>query len=38
MDFRNVKVWQKEHKMVLAIYTATLPFPREEVYLDIYNL
>ena len=34
-DFRSVKVWQKAHKMVLAIYKATVSFPREEVYLDI---
>ena len=31
-DFRSVKVWQKAHKMVLAIYKATVSFPREEVY------
>jgi four helix bundle protein len=31
-DYRNLKTWQKGHHQVLAIYRATVKFPREEVY------
>ena len=31
-DFRELKVWEKGHKLVLAIYAATRPFPTEERY------
>jgi four helix bundle protein len=29
-DFRDLKVWQKAHAMVLSIYAATKNFPPEE--------
>ena len=31
-DFRSLKVWQKGHELALAVYKATLSFPREEMY------
>lgn len=31
-DFRELKVWQKAHELTLAIYRATVDFPREELY------
>ncbi len=31
-DFRCLRVWQKGHQTVLAVYGATLLFPREETY------
>jgi four helix bundle protein len=31
-DFRELKVWEKSHKLTLAIYKATAHFPREEIY------
>ena len=31
-DFRNLRVWQKAHELVLAIYKATRAFPKAEVY------
>lgn len=31
-DFRNLKVWQKAHQLVLALYPITTSFPREETY------
>jgi len=31
-NFRDLKVWQKAHQLVLAIYPASKDFPREEVY------
>jgi four helix bundle protein len=31
-DFRELKVWQKAHRLTLAIYKATRDFPREELY------
>ena len=31
-DFRSLKVWQKSHRLTLAIYTATKPFPKDELY------
>ncbi len=31
-DFRELKVWQKSHVLTLAVYGATLAFPREEIY------
>ncbi len=30
--FRDLKVWQKSHQMTLAIYEATKPFPKEELF------
>ena len=31
-DFRDLKVWQKAHRLTLAAYAATSTFPREELY------
>ncbi len=31
-DFKELKVWQRSHKLALAIYKATLTFPKEEMY------
>jgi len=31
-DFQQLKVWQKAHKLTLAIYKITASFPREELY------
>ena len=31
-DFHHLHVWGRSHKLTLAIYAATLKFPREELY------
>lgn len=31
-DFRNLKVWQKAHRVALDVYTATESFPSREQY------
>ena len=31
-DFRKQKVWQKSHRLTLALYKATSGFPKEELY------
>jgi four helix bundle protein len=31
-DFRQLKVWEKSHKLALAIYKATKEFSKEELY------
>lgn len=31
-DFRQLKVWQKAHELVLALYQVTARFPRAENY------
>ncbi|MCP4246416.1 MAG: four helix bundle protein [bacterium] len=31
-DFRELKVWEKSHRLVLAVYRVTAGFPREELY------
>ncbi|MBZ0105788.1 MAG: four helix bundle protein [Sulfuricella denitrificans] len=31
-DFRDLKVWVKGHDLPLAVYRATMDFPREEIY------
>ena len=31
-DFRKLKVWEKGHALTLAIYKATVKFPKEELY------
>lgn len=31
-DFRQLKVWEKAHQLALAIYKATVNFPKEELY------
>ncbi len=31
-DYRNLKVWQKSHELVLSIYKLTSKFPKDELY------
>ena len=31
-DFRDLKVWDKAHRLTLDVYKATSQFPREELY------
>ena len=31
-DFRNLKVWEKSHRLTMAIYSITGIFPRQEMY------
>ena len=31
-DFRNLKVWEKAHQLVLALYPVTASFTRQEAY------
>lgn len=31
-DYRKLKVWEKAHALVLAVYSVTRAFPREETY------
>jgi four helix bundle protein len=31
-DFRELKVWEKSHRLALKVYSATAKFPREELY------
>jgi four helix bundle protein len=31
-DFRELKVWGRGHGLTLAVYKATVGFPREELY------
>jgi four helix bundle protein len=31
-DFRNLKVWERAHRLTLDVYRATSGFPREELY------
>jgi four helix bundle protein len=31
-DFRQLKVWEKSHQLVLALYRITASFPSEEAY------
>jgi len=31
-DFKELKVWQKGHRLALAVYKATTSFPKEEIY------
>ena len=31
-DFRDLKVWDKAHRLTLAVYKASKSFPREELY------
>ena len=31
-DFRKLKVWEKGHALTLAVYRATVKFPKEELY------
>lgn len=31
-DFHELKVWQKAHRLTVAVYRVTVTFPREELY------
>ena len=31
-DFRQLKVWEKAHKLTLAVYRATALFPQQELF------
>ena len=31
-DFRELKVWEKSHRLALAVYKATANFPKDELY------
>ena len=31
-DFRKLNVWQKAHQLVLAVYSSTRSFPKDELY------
>ena len=31
-DFKQLKVWQKSHRLALAVYRATRAFPKEEMF------
>jgi four helix bundle protein len=31
-DFRELKVWEKGHRLALKVYSATTKFPKEELY------
>ncbi|BDA76508.1 S23 ribosomal protein (plasmid) [Calothrix sp. PCC 7716] len=31
-DFKDLKVWQKSHKLVLSVYEVTANFPKYELY------
>ncbi len=31
-DFKRLQVWEKSHRLTLAVYRATQSFPREEQY------
>lgn len=31
-DFRNLKVWERAHKLTLSVYRLTLSFPKDERY------
>lgn len=31
-DFRNLKVWERAHQLVLEVYRATASYPRDELY------
>ena len=31
-DFRELKVWEKAHRLTLSVYQATAAFPKEELY------
>ena len=31
-DFTQLKVWERSHRLTLAIYKATMAFPKEEQY------
>ncbi|MCI0771786.1 MAG: four helix bundle protein [Chloroflexi bacterium] len=31
-DFKNLKVWERSHRLTLSVYRASGGFPREEMY------
>lgn len=31
-DFRELKVWEKAHRLVLRVYKASASFPKDELY------
>lgn len=31
-DFKKLAVWEKSHKLTLAVYKATASFPKDELY------
>jgi four helix bundle protein len=31
-DFHGLKIWQRSHRLTLAVYRATQPFPKDEMY------
>jgi len=31
-DFKKLRVWEKAHRLTLAVYAATAGFPKEEMY------
>jgi four helix bundle protein len=31
-DFRDLKIWERSHKLTLSIYKVSASFPREEMY------
>ena len=31
-NFRDLKVWEKAHRLTLGVYTVTALFPRDEMY------
>jgi four helix bundle protein len=31
-DFREIKVWEKAHRLTLSIYSVTRAFPKEELF------
>ena len=31
-NFRNLRVWEKAHRLTLAVYQCTRSFPKEEIY------
>jgi four helix bundle protein len=31
-DFHELKVWQRDHQLTLAVYQVTASFPREELF------
>ena len=31
-SFKNLKVWEKAHRLTLDVYRSTRSFPREEIY------
>jgi four helix bundle protein len=31
-DFRDLKVWERAHQLVVRVYDLTRPFPKEELY------